>query len=202
MINPVVSNPNDFKVVDFTNKTDFDFTPEMGCMFDSRPIFGTSGSQGIKAGESIKLPYHIGHRLAVNLAKAVMTRKAPVKDPDGVPTGVPLWDETALRNLKNTFIADLYTEAKPIAETEVDRLMKKVAELNKLVMENIKTAPTKVVEPSAEGNIKASADPSVNTQPAAKKVFLDKQEVIAELTKRNITFDARASKEDLEKLVA
>ena len=42
--NNVVSNPNDFKVVEFINSTDFNFTPEMGCMYDGRPIFGISGS--------------------------------------------------------------------------------------------------------------------------------------------------------------
>jgi hypothetical protein len=33
-------------------------------------------------------------------------------------------------------------------------------------------------------------------------VFLDKKEVIEELTKREIKFDARKSKADLEKLLA
>ena len=185
-MNPQVSNPNDFKVVDFTNKTDFDFTPEMGCMFDSRPIFGISGISGIKVGESIKLPYHIGHRLATNLAKAVMTRKAPATDPAGIPTGVPLWDAVKLEALKNSFIADLYSEAKPIAETEVDRLINKVAELNKLVEENI---VRKVDEAPAV----------VESTPG---VYKDKAEVIAELTKRSISFDARQSKANLEKLLA
>lgn len=184
-MNPQNSNPNDFKVVDFTNKTDFDFTPEMGCMFDSRPIFGILGVSGIKAGESIKLPYHIGHRLATNLAKAVMTRQAPPDQP-GVPTGVPLWNESKLLALKNSFITDLYSEAKPIAETEVDRLINKVAELNKLVEENIvrKVDETPAIVESTPG------------------IYKDKAEVIAELTKRNISFDARQSKANLEKLIA
>lgn len=187
MINPKVSNPNDFKVVDFTNRTDFDFTPEMGCMFDSNPIFGTSGSQGIKAGESLKLPYHVGHRLAVNLAKAKMIRGA-APDAANNPTGSVLWDSVKLDALKSSFITDLYSEAKPVAETEVSILMKKVAELNKLVTENIKTpAAVAVPEPAVEGN---------------KPAFLDKQEVVAELTRRKVTFDPRASKEELEKLIA
>lgn len=187
MINPKVSNPNDFKVVDFTNRTDFDFTPEMGCMFDSNPIFGTSGSQGIKAGESLKLPYHVGHRLAINLAKAKMVRSAGPDTPNN-PTGQVLWDDVRLTALKNSFITDLYSEAKPVAETEVSLLMKKVAELNKLVTENIKTpAPSATPEQNVEGG---------------KPFFLDKQEVVAELTKRKVTFDPRASKEELEKLIS
>lgn len=194
MTNPVVSNPNDFKVVDLTNKTNFDFTHEMGCMFDSRPIFGISGVNGIKAGESIKLPYHVGHRLATNLAKAVMTRNAPATDPAGIPTGVPLWDLPKLEALKNSFITDLYTEAKPIAETEVDRLMKKVAELNKLVMENIKP-PVSATEEAKPGATNAADGGNV---PA----YQDKAEVIAELTRRQISHDPRVSKEELQKLLA
>lgn len=69
MLNPQTSNPNDFKVVEFVNSTNFDFTTDMGCMYDGRPIFGMSGFAGIKAGERLSLPYHIGQQLAVNLAK-------------------------------------------------------------------------------------------------------------------------------------
>lgn len=195
MTNPVVSNPNDFKVVDFTNKTSFDFTHEMGCMFDSRPLFGISaGTNGIKAGESVKLPYHVGHRLATNLAKAVMTRQAPTTDQAGIPTGVPLWDDAKLEALKSTFIAELYTEARPIAETEVDRLMKKVAELNKLVMDNIK-APAATIAPATAGTPKAEDGGNV-------PVYQDKSEVIAELSRRQISHDPRSSKEELQKLLS
>jgi len=196
MINPIVSNPNDFKVVQFTNKTDFEFTPDMGCMFDSRPIFGISGGNGIKSGDTMTLPYHIGNRLAVNLAKAVMTRRAPQIDPTGVPTGVPLWDDVALEKLKNTFVSDLYTEAKPIAETEVDRLMKKVEELNKLVQDSI----VQKVEPSQ--TVETKQQPVIVLEGTTPAKYQDKQEVVAELTKRNIVFDARASKDNLEKLLA
>jgi len=117
------SNPNDFKVVQFQNTTNFDFTPEMGCMYDSRPVFGISGEACIKAGETMTLPYHIGMLLAQNLAKAVMVRQAPVADTPGVPTGVPLWDTAKLESLKNSYIKELYSEQKPIAQTETDRLI-------------------------------------------------------------------------------
>lgn len=194
MINPQVSNPNDFKVVDFTNKTKFDFTPDMGCMFDSRPIFGISGFMGIKSGESIKLPYHIGHRLATNLAKAAITREAPRTDAAGIPTGVPLWDAARLETLKLSFITDLYTEARPIAETEVDRLMKKVEDLNKLVQASLGNK-----QPVEE---KVVAEGEKRTEEAPARVYQDKAEVIEELTKRNIAHDARLSKAELEKLLA
>lgn len=194
-MNPIVSNPNDFKVVDFTNKTNFDFTPEMGCMFDSRPIFGISGIKGVKAGESIKLPYHIGHRLATNLAKAVMTKRAPTVDPAGIPTGVPLWSDTALAELKASFITELYTEARPIAETEVDRLMKKVEDLNRLVQS---VMPKEAVTEGKTVSDPATVAPTVEVTSA----YQDKAEVIAELTKRNIAHDPRQNKAELEKLLA
>lgn len=127
------SNPNDFKVVDLKNSTDFDFTPDMGCMYDSRPISGIRIPSGIAAGETVTLPYHVGHRLAVNLAKAVLTRQAPAVDPQGIPTGVPLWDPVRLERLKDSFLTDKYTEARPVAQTETDRLMERVEAYKKLV---------------------------------------------------------------------
>lgn len=198
-MNPQVSNPNDLKVVEFTNPTDFTFTPEMGCMFDGRPIFGITGAPGINAGESLKLPYHVGHRLAVNLAKAVLMRQAPSVDPAGIPTGVPLWDTVKLEKMKNSYITELYSEQKPIALSETDRLMAKVEEYKKMVdsliaskgenksQETSNTIPESTTIPKTEGS---------------SNIFQDKAEVIAELKKRNITFDARASKVNLEKLLA
>lgn len=222
MLNPIVSDPNDFKVVDFTNKTDFTFTPEMGCMFDGRPIFGITGAPGINAGESMKLPYHVGQRLAVNLAKVAMTRQAPAVDQAGIPTGVPLWDTDKLMVLKNSYLTDLYTEQKPIAQTEVEKLMAKVEELNRVVqsLAGNAAAPTQVVaepvvilpvEPVTPAPVDVPlADLSVvtdiggNTAPDAlelPKIYQDKKEVIDELDRRKIKHDRRKSKEFLEKLL-
>lgn len=102
MNNPIQSNPNDYKVVTLTNKETFGFTPDLGCMYDGRPIFGTSGASGIQPGESVTLPYHVGNLLALNLAKAAMMRRAPTIDAAGIPTGVPLWDEVKLLALKGS----------------------------------------------------------------------------------------------------
>lgn len=188
MNNPHVSDPNEYKVVDFTNKTDFGFTPEMGCMYDGRPIFGITGAPGVNAGESMKLPYHVGQRLATNLAKVVMTRQAPSVDPAGIPTGVPLWNSDSLEKLKNSFLTDLYNEAKPIAQTETDKLMERVEALNKMV----------------EGlvNKDAVSAPVVAPVASTANVYQDKAEVIAALTKKGIKFDARSNKANLEKLLA
>lgn len=192
-MNPQVSNPNDFRVVDFTNRTNFDFTSEMGCMFNGNPIFGVSGEAGIKAGESLKLPYHVGQRLATNLAKAAILRQAPAVDPAGIPTGVPLWDAAKLESLKNSFITDLYSQQKPVAQTETERLMQMVTELNKVVED----AGLKKKEEVAPAEAVAAPEAS-----EAPKVYQDKQEVILELEKRGIKHDKRKGKEDLEKLLS
>lgn len=222
MTNPVVVNPNDFKVVLFTNTTDFTFTPEMGCMYDSRPIFGISGAPGINAGETMTLPYHVGHQLAINLAKVALTRSAPSVDPAGIPTGVPLWDTAKLDALKNSYLKELYTEDRPVKETEVDMLMRKVEELNRLVQANLapkaEVAPEPVAQPDAS---QASIPEAVVEPPAAEPsaeepkveepkipeppqavTYKDKQEVLAELEKRGIKHDKRKGKDDLEKLLA
>lgn len=206
MENPQVSNPNDFKVVQFHNKEDFGFTPDMGCMYDGRPISGITGAPGINAGETITLPYHIGHQLAINLAKVAMTRLAPSTDPAGIPTGVPLWDTVKLENMKMSYLTDLYTEAKPIALSETDRLMAKVEELNRMVMDlttGKMVLPTPVVVPAPVVDLppaSAHITPPEGSE-AAPIVYQDKQEVIAELEKRGVKFDRRQNKANLEKLL-
>lgn len=194
MNNPQVSNPNDFKVVEFTNKCDFTFTPEMGCMYDSRPIFGITGAPGINAGQTLTLPYHIGHRLAVNLAKIALTKEAPSVDPAGIPTGVPLWDTVKLETLKNSYLTEKYVEARPIAMSETDKLMERVEQLNKMV-ETLIPKKEEVQEVNTATTVTVA---EVN----ASKVYQDKAEVIAELEKRGIQHDKRQNKANLEKLLA
>lgn len=193
-----VSNPNDFKVVSFHNSEDFGFTPDMGCMFDGRGIYGATGAPGINAGETITLPYHIAHRLATNLAKVAMTRRAPSVDQAGIPTGVPLWDTVKLDALKNSYLTDLYSEQKPVAMTETDKLMAKVEEYKKMV-ENFVGDKTPASQPPQDNDHVAPGA----TQFAAPNgvTYQDKAEVIAELEKRGIQHDKRQSKATLEKLL-
>lgn len=180
-----VSNVNDLKVVSFHNSESFDFTPEFGCMYDGRPVNGKSGAPGIQAGETVLLPYHVGNRLATNLAKRVFnTSKAATVDPQGIPTGVPIWNETMLQERANTYLTDMYSEEKPIAQSETDVLMAKVEALNKMV-EDL-----------------AAKDSSVKGSVAESSDYQDKQEVITELEKREIAHDKRKSKAELEKLLA
>lgn len=190
-----VSNPKDYAVVSFHNSTSFDFTPDMGCMYDGRPVNGISGKSGIEAGETMILPYHVGNQVAKNLAKRVLnTSPAAIVDATGIPTGVPIWSKEALETKKNEFLKELYSEAKPIAQTETDRLMAKVEEFKKL--------EARIDEKlgKLEGATVAQADTTEKVAEAPK--FLDKQEVIAELEKRGITHDKRKTKADLEKLLA
>lgn len=212
-------NPNDFKVVKVTNKTDFDFTPDMGCMYDGRPVFGIQGALGIAAGESMILPYHVAHRLAVNLAKIVQIRKAPIVDEANNPVGRPLWSSEELDRLKNLFIEELYSETRPIMQTETDRLMAKVDEYRKMVEDLVASGrplPTSKPQEAITAAIQTSAPvqesapsapaPLENTSAAqqmapALTVFQDKQEVIAELEKRQIKHDKRMSKAGLEALL-
>ena len=200
MINSQISNPNDFKVVSFHNNTAFGFTPDMGCMYDGRPINGKSGTPGIDAGETMILPYHVGHLLAQNLAKRVLnTSPAATVDAAGIPTGVPIWSPESLKTTADSFVKELYSEEKAAQESETDKLMAKVEEYRKLVEEKL-GIQTETEIPKVEEVAKVETTEEV-VQPEVK-VFQDKQEVIAELEKRAIKFDRRASKASLETLLA
>jgi len=178
------TNPNDYRVVTFTNKTDFAFTPELGCMYDSRPIFGKSGAS-VESGESVVLPFHVGNLLAKNLAKASMNRAAP-EDAKGIPTGVSLWSEESLQIRQASYLTKMYSEDKPAQISETDKLMAKVEEYKALVD---KLIPVEHKKEEVETNLETSDG------------YKDKADVIAELEKRQIKFDARKSKADLEKLL-
>lgn len=197
MDNPIVNNPNDHKVVSFTNKTDFTFTPDMGCMYDGRPISGITGAPGINGGESMTLPYHIGHRLATNLAKIVKLRRAPLMDEANNPVGKPLWSDEDLEALKSSFLTELYSEARPIAVSETDRLFAQVEEYKKMV-EQLLPKPIEAPEAVVE-----AASPVVQEAPKVESpmVFADKQDVITELEKRGVKVDRRMTKEKLEALL-
>lgn len=183
------SNPNDLKVVSFHNAETFDFTSDLGCMYDGRPINGVSGAPGIQAGETLVLPYHVGHRLAINLAKRVFnTSQSARVDEKGVPTGVPIWNESKLQEQADKYIKELYTEEKPLAQSQTDLLMQKVEEYKAMVEKLL---------PKQEETTQA---PVVTAQPVVQS-FQDKQEVITELEKREIKHDKRKSKAELEKLL-
>jgi hypothetical protein len=177
-----ITNVNDFKVVSFHNSTNFCFTPEMGCMYDGRPINGKTGKSGIDAGEEIILPYHIGNQLALNLAKAYSVQNAPTIDPVGIPTGVSLWTEESIEKLKSTFIKELYTEERPVKMSETDILMAKIEEYKSMV--------DKVLSNEGEEGVKQT-----------KGTYKSKADIISELESKGITHDKRKTREELEELL-
>jgi len=189
-MNTPVQNPNDFKVVSFHNPTTYAFTPEMGCMYDSKPIHGKDGIPGIAPGETLILPYHVGQQLAKNLAKRILnTSPAATVDPSGIPTGVPIWSEARLEEEKSKLIKELYTEEKPVQQSETDKLMAKVDEYKAMV------------EKLMSGETSTKEEEIIQAEVSGKTVYVDKQEVIQELEKREIKHDKRQSKESLEKLL-
>lgn len=200
MENPVIRDPNDAKVLEFYNSTNFDFTPELGAMFNGQGYPVASGMKKL-------LPYHIAMRLAENLAKAVLIKGAPLHDPNATnPTGTPLWGDEGIKRLRDGFITELYSESVPIAQTDTEKLHARVVELEKLMDEKLKGVPVDTLK----GEVKTIeelvnpvvAKPVEAIKPAeAPKVYQDKQEVIAELEKRGIKFDRRQNKENLLKLL-
>lgn len=169
---------NDSKVVKFKNISDFDFTPALGAMFNSRPIFGKAKEGCIAISEELYFPYHIGRRLAINLAKQILIKKIPREEyGKGDPSqSSASFGEEQIKELVAKMFINEYQEEAPVKESETDKLMKKFEELNKQI------ADLKSEKVSASG-------------------YKDKAEVIAELEKRGLTFDKRKSKAELEKLI-
>lgn len=184
-MNPQTQNPNDLKIVTFHNKESFGFTPAMGCMFNGQPINGITGAPGVNGGESLTVPYHVGKQLAINLAKVAILSTAPRVDEAGKPQGVALWDDVKLRELADSYITEMYSEEAQKQLSEADKMMAKIEELKKFVTDNV---PVKEDVPVVETTTETS--------------FQDKAEVVAELVKRGIKFDARSTKENLVKLLA
>lgn len=166
-----MNDENAGKVVRVTNISDFDFTPEMGAMYDGRPF-------PLRQGESNLYPYVIGEHLARHLARQIKLRNAPVRDDkelDGRGKDTPLWSLADENALKATIMSDAYSEEPGAApKTEADRLVDQANALNE----------------NADGN-----------KTAGGSGYKDKAEVIKELTRRQIPFNARDSKAKLEALL-
>jgi hypothetical protein len=163
---------NDNKIVRFTNIAPFDFTPEMGAMYGGVPY-------SVSSGKSLLMPFTIGDHLATHLARQIIIQKAPIRDEkeiDGKGSDRHLWDDGAINDLKAKIVREVYEEEKqPVASA--DQLMKeKVEELNRSDI--------------------------LPEQPLNTAGYKDKAEVVTELNKRGVKFDARKSKADLEKLLA
>lgn len=179
-------NPDEHKVVRITNSTDFDFTPEMGARFAGVPYM-------IPAGKSLLMPKSAAKLLAKHLARQVFLRNAPVRDAnqiDGKGSDRPLWTEESCLKFSERFLSEEYEEEKISPKTEAEIIRAKIEELNKL------TGGTVSVTPKAVTSTEVEADPVTATPD-----YMDKAQVIAELNKRGIKFDARQNKAALEKLL-
>lgn len=175
-------NPNDHVVVRFTNRTDFDFTAEMGAMYGGVPYF-------VPAGKSLLVPKTIGLHLAKHLARQAFIKKAPLRDEkevDGKGTDRPLWDDEAMKAMEGRFVSEEYEEERPPVLTEAEVQKRKVEELNKNFLAD---------EGPAEVELK---NDNASDAPVA---YADKAEVIEELEKRKIPHDKRKSKAALEELL-
>ncbi len=190
-----MQNPKEATVVRFTNIFDFDYTHAYGGV-----------PYQLRAGETLLFPWAIGDHLATHLARQALIRKAPIRDendPDGrggetKRSDRPLWDDTAIDALKSRIIQEAYTEARPAVMTEAERYKQKFDELNKqfpgLAKDDTQTPPPADNDHVATG---ASQFPA-----ADGKVYQDKAEVIAALTAKGIAHNPRATKANLEKLLA
>lgn len=152
------------KVVRVTNISNFDFTPEMGAMYDGRPF-------PLRAGESNLYPYVIGEHIARHLARQIKLKDAPVRDAselDGRGNDQPLWSLADENALKAAIMSDSYTE-------------------------EVSTTP------KSAADILVDQANALNQQGPSS--YKDKAEVIKELTRRQIPFNARDTKANLEKLL-
>lgn len=176
-------NENDLKVVRISNISDFDFTGDLGARYGGRDFF-------VPAGGSILAPFTVGDHLATHLARQILIKKAPIRDSketDGRGSDRPLWDDQVIIDLKKKILSEVFEEErKPVLSAD-DQMAARVAELNR------------VVPPETGGNVDASS--ITPTDGGTEIPYRDKSEVIAELTKRGIAFDARSNKAKLEDLL-
>lgn len=179
-------NESDLKIVRITNISDFDFTGELGARYGGRDFF-------IPAGGSLLTPLTVGNHLATHLARQILIRKAPTRNAnevDGKGSDRPLWDEAVINDLKAKIMVEVYEEERKSPQTEADRMADKVAELNKIV------PPEEI-----GGNADASGIVPAEDSASSTLVYKDKAQVIDELKKKGVSFDARASKTKLEELL-
>jgi hypothetical protein len=147
--------------------------------FDFTPQLGAMyGGVGytIKSGERMLFPWDLADHLAGALAKQMYLKKdksLSQYDPKD-PTGglgAVLWNDEQIATLKAKMLGDPVLAPKEVVLTEAQKVQAKVEELN-------------------------LAEPEIS--PVGYK---DKAEVILELQKKGLQFDARQSKANLEKLL-
>ena len=131
----------------------------------------------VKAGETKLYPYELAEHLAKHLARRMLLEKdtsATTFDPNDPTkgTGQALWNEETEKNLIDKLLGDPMTQTVEPPKSENEVILEKVTQLNTNLGETV---------------------PTVGYQ--------DKKEVIDELNKRGIKFDARLTKVKLEDLL-
>ncbi len=194
-MNPTTIQNKDHKIVRFTNKAYFDFTSDMGAMYGGVPYF-------VPAGKSMLMPMTIGEHLATHLARQIILKKAPIRDEkeiDGKGSDRHLWDDIAINDLKSTLISEVYEEERTAPMTEAERYAAKIKELNREFPDMIASTPKLNTEQPNVNN--ANVVTGAEQFKAGDSGYADKSDVIAELEKRGIAFDARGNKSKLEQLL-
>lgn len=175
-----MSNPNEGKVVSFTNVTAQDFTHNFGGV----PYF-------VPAGETVMFPYHLARHLAKHLSRKILLgedKGAQAYDPKDETmkngNGTVLWNETTEKKMMDKILGESFSHEVARPKTEVELMREQIAELNKFKEQFIE-----------KNNLKPSAP--VPELPSSEG-FKDKGEIISELKKLGIPVDARKSKATLE----
>lgn len=140
------------------------------------------------------MPKPAAKLLAKHLARQVFIQKAPIRDVnqiDGKGSDRPLWTEESCEKLAQSFLSEEYEEERQTPKTDAEILREKIEQLNRLQVE-IDTAQGTGSLPIQSGTV---ATDDVSSE------YLDKAQVIAELQKREIKFDARMNKSNLEALL-
>ena len=148
--------------------------------FDFTPQLGAMfGGVGypVLTGEVKLYPWDLADHLAGALAKQMFLKKDKsvigTYDPNDTTGGMGavLWTDAKIAEVKGKILGEPIIGQKEVVMTEAQKTEAKVKELNEL-----------------EPEISATG-------------YKDKAEVIAELQKKGVTFDARRSKSELEKLL-
>lgn len=172
------------RVIKFTNITDTDFE----FAFGGTPFL-------VRAKESRMFPYDLAEHGAKHLARKILINKDDAlrvynpADPTG-GTGRNLCSPEEEQKLMAFIMEEEFNVEEEKPKSEADLLKERIAKLEALLLKDEKEEEsTAIVVENVKGNAKD------------EKVYQDKAEVIAELTKRGIKFDARQNKEKLEELL-
>jgi len=126
----------------------------------------------LSAGQWQLLPHHLGHHLAKHLARQIIIKEAPISGSQEDQMGAGLFTEENVQKLMDKIVTNAYEEAPEAVKSPEVVLKEKVDKLNE--------------ETDA---------------PVSPTEYKDKKEVIDELNKRDIQFDARKSKDKLIELL-